>query len=68
MYQIVAGNGGSALESGWTANPPYYGFTVARVYTSGRVGIVSYRRPVPSPYNAPSATPAQPEPEITIAP
>lgn len=68
VYQIVAGNGGSALETGWTANPPYYGFTVARVYTSGRVGIVSYRRPVPSPYNATTTTAAQPEAEMTIAP
>ena len=68
VYQIVAGNGGSRLESGWNVSSPYYGFTQARVYKSGRVGIVSYQRPVPSPYNASPATPATPVAELTIAP
>ena len=68
VYQIIAGNGGSALESNWAASPPYYGFSEARVYTSGRVGIVSYQRPVPSPYNSPSVVAAKPVPELTIVP
>jgi hypothetical protein len=68
VYQIVAGNGGSQLEPGWDASSPYYGFTQARVYQSGRVGVVSYERPVPNPYNASPATPATPVAELTIAP
>ena len=67
VYQIVAGNGGSQLESGWNVATPYYGFTQARVYQSGRVGIVSFQRPVPSPYTA-SASPATPATEMIIAP
>lgn len=66
VYQIVAGNGGSKLETKW--KDPYYGFTEARVYTSGRVGIVSYGRPVPTPYTASPAFAASPAPERTIAP
>ncbi len=65
VYQIIAGNGGSQLETAWS--PAYYGFTLARVYTTGRVGITSYQRPVPNPYTA-SAQPAVAQPELTIAP
>ena len=68
VYQIVAGNGGSRLESGWNVATPFYGFTEARVYTSGRVGIVSHQRPVPSPYTASPAMPATAAAELTIAP
>jgi len=68
VYQVIAGNGGSALESDWAASPPYYGFSEARVYTSGRVGVVSYQRPVPSPYNSPTVAAAKPVPELTIFP
>ncbi len=67
VYQIVAGNGGSQLEPLWTDPLPYFGFTEARVYKSGRVGIVSHRRPAPTPYNAASVTPATPVAELTIA-
>ena len=42
--------------------------TQARVYKSGRVGVVSYQRPVPNPYNSSPATPAKPVAELTIAP
>ncbi|GAC1525846.1 MAG: hypothetical protein NVS3B10_24520 [Polyangiales bacterium] len=68
VYQVVAGNGGSPLESGWAVASPYYGFTEARVYTSGRVGVVSHQRPVPSPYYATSTVAATPVAELTIAP
>ena len=68
VYQVIAGNGGSALEAGWTASPPYYGFSEALVYTSGRVGVVSHQRPVPSPYNSPTVAAAKPVAELTIAP
>jgi hypothetical protein len=65
VYQVIAGNDGSQLEFGWI--PSYYGFTVARVYTSGRVGITSYQRPVPNPYTG-AAQAAVAQPEMTIAP
>jgi hypothetical protein len=67
VYQVVAGNGGSALESGWNVPVPYYGFTEVRVYQSGRVSIVNHHRPVPSPYYASPAAPAVPDAELTIA-
>jgi hypothetical protein len=67
VYQIVAGNGGSQLETGWTVATPYYGFTEARIYSSGRVGIVSHQRPVPTPYDATPAVPAVATPELTIS-
>lgn len=64
VYQVIAGNGGSTLETTW--NPPvtFFGFTEVRVHASGSVGVVSYQRPVPSPYNATTgvvAATAQPE-------
>jgi len=65
VYQVIAGNGGSQLETAWS--PAYYGFTEARVYQSGRVGVVSPQRPVPTPYNASPAMPATPVAELTIA-
>ena len=68
VYQVIAGNGGSALEADWTVPVPYYGFSEARIYTSGRVGVVSHQRPVPTPYDSPTVVPATPAPELTIAP
>lgn len=68
VYQIVAGNGGSELEMTWTEPHPYYGFTLVRIYASGKVGVVSYHRPAPSPYNAATSTPAVADPELVIAP
>ena len=68
VFQVIAGNGGSALESSWTEPNPYFGFTVVKTYASGKVGVVSYRRPAPTPYNAPTSTAATPVAEIVIAP
>ena len=68
VYQIVAGNGGSRLESGWNVAAPYFGFTEVRVYGSGKVGVTSWQRPVPSPYDAASTQAATPVAELTIAP
>lgn len=65
VYQVVAGNGGSQLETSWST--PFYGFTQARVYQSGRVSVVSYQRAVPSPYYG-NTTAAVPAAELTIAP
>ncbi len=67
VFQVIAGNGGSALESTWTEPNPYFGFTIVSTYASGKVGVTSYRRPAPTPYNAPTTTPATPAPEIVIA-
>lgn len=66
VYQVVAGNGGSQPESAWAT--PFYGFTEVRVYASGRVGVVSHQRPVPSPYNASPAAPSTAQAEIQISP
>ncbi len=66
VHQVIAGNAGSALESGWTT--PYYGFTVVRTYASGKVGVVSYQRPVPTPYNAAVTVAATKMDELVIAP
>ncbi|HSZ71919.1 MAG TPA: T9SS type A sorting domain-containing protein [Cytophagaceae bacterium] len=41
-WQIIAGNGGSSLQSG-TAHP-YFGYTLVNVYTYGTVTAVSYGR------------------------
>jgi hypothetical protein len=68
VYQVVAGNGGSALESGWNVATPYFGFTQVRVYASGKVGVTSFRRPAPTPYDSTMVAPAMPEAELVISP
>ena len=68
VTQIIAGNGGSSLETTWTEANPYFGFTVVKIYASGKVGAVSYQRPAPSPYNSSTTSPATPAPEIVVAP
>jgi hypothetical protein len=62
VMQIVAGNGGSSLDPGGT----FYGFTEARVYASGKVGIVSWQRPVPNPYDSARAVKALPAAELVF--
>jgi hypothetical protein len=66
VYQVIAGNGGSAVESFWMT--PFYGFTQVRIYQSGKVGVVSFQRPVPATYDQPPAEPAVPQPELVISP
>jgi hypothetical protein len=66
VYQIVAGNGGSSVETVW--KQPFYGFTEVRLYQSGKVSVVSYQRPVPNPYNQSPATPATAQSEMMITP
>jgi hypothetical protein len=66
VYQIVAGNGGSQLEASWGA--PTYGFTEVRIYASGKVGVVSWQRPVPATYDQGPTSAAVPEPELVISP
>ena len=56
-WQIVAGNGGSQLESLWIkrAGPGYFGFTVVKITTTGRVLVESHGRNFPAGhYIAPS--------------
>jgi hypothetical protein len=65
-YQIIAGNGGSPMEPAWTEPSPYFGFTLVRTYASGKVGVISYRRPAPAKYDAPTTTPAVPATELVI--
>lgn len=67
VWQVVAGNGGSQLTPPWQPpGGPYFGFTVFKVYRSGRVGLVSYTRPVPPVYYEPPTQPAQPRKEIFL--
>jgi hypothetical protein len=63
VWQIVSGNAGAALVSGW--NPPggpYEGFMVLNVYAGGGVSATNYWRPVPPV----PPSPAVPGPEIFI--
>lgn len=58
-WQIVAGNGGSLLESGVSGAQAYYGFTHVIVDASGSVTAKSYGRDVPAAgysASAPAAT------------
>jgi hypothetical protein len=55
--QIVAGNGGTAFEKFW-ANP-FFGFTLLKVYASGKVTYNSWQREVPDPYYGPYKDPAK---------
>lgn len=67
VFQIVAGNGGSQLESGLAVPVPFFGFTEARVYSTGRIAVTSHQRPAPTPYNATTVSAAMPASELTIA-
>jgi hypothetical protein len=67
VWQIVSGNGGSELDHAWTEPHPYFGFTVTRIYESGRVTVTPYKRPVPTPYDAKVTEPGRPGDEMTVA-
>jgi hypothetical protein len=62
VMQVIAGNGGSALDLGGN----FYGFTEARVYASGKLGVVSWQRPVPNPYMSTQTTKAAPAAELVL--
>ena len=50
VWQVIAGNAGSKLNSKW--DPPegtFFGFSQINVYASGKVGLVNYQRPTPKP-------------------
>ncbi len=70
VWQLVAGNAGAPpiTQPGGMWQPPFwFGFTVARVYREGPVGVTSYNRPIPTPFNSTNAQPAAlPMPEIRL--
>ena len=71
VWQVIGGMAGSKpIQRGAGAwQPPFFfGFNVVRTHPDGRVGVVSYRRPIPEPYysSAPQP-PAQPQPEIFLS-
>jgi Calcineurin-like phosphoesterase len=73
VYQVIAGNGGSQLNSKWKPDGgTYYGFSQINVYGSGKVGLVSYQRALPPPpqkyfEGTPVAPkPATPQPEQVL--
>ncbi|GAC1352046.1 MAG: hypothetical protein NVSMB1_11030 [Polyangiales bacterium] len=47
-WQIIAGNGGSPLETGVSGKDAYYGFTRVAVSASGSVTLTSHGRDLPS--------------------
>ncbi len=57
-WMIIAGNGGSKLESSWTSAPnSYFGYTIVNVYKDKRVEVVSMGRDAKmETYIAPAAT------------
>lgn len=72
-WQVITGSTGSPLDPGWTPEGgTYFGFRVVNLYSDGRVGLVSYRRPTPpAPQkyyeDAPVAPPAAvPDPEFFL--
>jgi hypothetical protein len=66
VYQIIAGNGGSEVETSFVM--PFFGFTEVRFYESGKVGVIHHDRPVPAPYNQFPALPATAAPEQIVSP
>jgi hypothetical protein len=71
-FQVIAGNAGSQLAGSWSpTGGPFYGFTLVKVYKSGKVSVTSYQRCVPNPYysdsdpNCPIAA-ARPQPEVFV--
>ncbi|GGB79660.1 hypothetical protein GCM10011352_01640 [Marinobacterium zhoushanense] len=59
VTQILAGNGGSQLDAGWSPEGgAYFGFTQVNLYDDNTVGIVSYARPAPTPYDSTDPQPA----------
>ena len=50
VWQVIAGNAGSKLNSKWDpTGGTFFGFSQINIYASGKVGLVNYRRPTPRP-------------------
>ncbi|OOZ41617.1 hypothetical protein BOW53_02750 [Solemya pervernicosa gill symbiont] len=59
VTQVIAGNAGSKLISKWAPEDgTYFGFTVVNLYDDNTIGVVSYARPAPTPYNSLAPQPA----------
>ena len=55
-WQLIAGNGGSPLDATASPNKLFFGYTLIKVFTSGRVMAYSYGRDLPaSGYLGPTA-------------
>ncbi|HEX3150565.1 MAG TPA: metallophosphoesterase [Gemmataceae bacterium] len=66
VYQVIAGNGGSQLNSKWKPNGgTFYGFSQINVYASGKVGLTNYKRALPPPPQKYfEGTPVAPKPAL----
>jgi hypothetical protein len=73
-WQVIAGNAGSQLNSSFLKAGPFFGFSQINVYSSGKVGLVSYQRQANTNKNLyisgpPTPPPAaQPKPEVILHP
>ncbi|QKG51946.1 metallophosphoesterase family protein [Hymenobacter sp. BRD67] len=47
-WQVIAGNGGSVLDASASPNRLFYGYTLVKVFTSGKVKAYSYGRDLPT--------------------
>lgn len=47
-WQVIAGNGGSVLDASASPNKLFYGYTLVKVFTSGKVKAYSYGRDLPA--------------------
>ena len=55
-WQLIAGNGGSVLDASAHPNKVFFGYTLVKVFTSGKVKAYSYGRDLPtSGYLGPTA-------------
>jgi len=70
VWQVIGGMAGSkpiGRGAGAWQPPFFFGFNLVRIHPDGRVGVVSYRRPVPEPYYSTAPQPpASPQPEILL--
>ena len=58
-WQLIAGNGGSVLDASAYPNKAFFGFTLVKVFTNGKVMAYSYGRDLPaSGYLGPTASSA----------
>jgi hypothetical protein len=74
VWQVIAGNAGSQLTASFRSGSPSFGFSRINVYSSGKVGLISYQRPASrdkARYIAGPPTPpppALPQPEVILHP
>jgi hypothetical protein len=59
--QLIAGNGGSSVDTSFLPPIGYYGYTVVSITSAGQIVAESWGRPIPTPYSAQT-----PQPPSTI--